>query len=149
VPWDQALDVVLRSRGLGKEDLGNILRVAPLKTLEEEAKLRVERAKAARVAEPLRVQLIPVNYAKADEMSARVQEGLSERGTTSVDTRTNVLIVRDIEANLGKARSLVQSLDLQTPQVLIESRIVEANTSFSRQIGIQWGGSAQMAPATG
>ncbi|MFZ5468525.1 MAG: type IV pilus secretin PilQ [Myxococcota bacterium] len=149
VPWDQALELILRSKGLGKEDLGNIIRVAPLKTLEEEAKLREERRKSQIRQADLSVQLIPVNYATADQMKERVKDVLSERGTVTVDTRTNVLIVRDIAEHIGKARSLVRTLDTQTPQVLIESRIVEANTNFTRQVGIQWGGSAQLAPGTG
>ncbi len=150
VPWDQALELILRSKGLGKEELGNnIIRVAPLKTLEEEAKIREERKKSLQRQEELVVQLIPVNYATAENMQARVKDILSDRGSVSVDARTNTLIVRDIASNIGRARQLVQRLDTQTPQVLIESRIVEANTNFTRQIGIQWGGQAQMAPATG
>jgi type IV pilus assembly protein PilQ len=149
VPWDQALELILRSKGLGKEELGNIVRVAPLKALEEEAKLREERRKSMIRQEELVVQLIPVNFAAANDMSARVKDVLSDRGTVTVDARTNVLIVRDILSNIGRARSLVQKLDTQTPQVLIESRIVEANTSFSKQIGVQWGGGAQAATGTG
>ncbi|MBI3180845.1 MAG: type IV pilus secretin PilQ [Myxococcales bacterium] len=150
VPWDQALELILRSKGLGKEELGNnIVRVAPLKTLEEESKLREERRKSLQRQEELVVQLIPVNYATADQMSSRVKDVLSERGTVSVDLRTNTLIVRDVASNIGRARALVQRLDTQTPQVLIESRIVEAATNFVKQIGVQWGGHAQAAPATG
>lgn len=149
VPWDQALELILRSKNLGKEEMGNIIRVAPLKALEEEAKLREERRKSQVRQEELVVQLIPVNYATAQDMASRVKEVLSERGTVTVDTRTNVLIVRDIASNIARARSLVQNLDTQTPQVLIESRIVEANTTYTKQIGVQWGGSAQAAPGTG
>jgi type IV pilus assembly protein PilQ len=149
VPWDQALELILRSKNLGKEEMGNIIRVAPLKALEEEAKLREERRKAQLRQEELVVQLIPVNYATAVEMSPRVKEVLSERGTVTVDARTNVLIVRDVASNIGRARSLVQTLDTQTQEVLIESRIVEANTIFTKQIGVQWGGGAQAAPGTG
>ena len=149
VPWDQALDLILRSKGLGKEELGNIIRVAPLKTLEEEAKLREERRKSEIRQEPLVVKLIPVNYATASNMQDRVKDVLSERGSVTVDGRTNVLIVRDIASYMGRIQSLVQSLDTPTPQVLIESRIVEANTNFTRHIGVQWGGGAQMAPGTG
>jgi type IV pilus assembly protein PilQ len=149
VPWDQALDIILASKGLGKEEVGEIIRIAPLKTLEEEARSREERKKALRRQEDLVVQLIPVNYAQAEQMSSRVKDVLTERGTVAVDARTNTLVVRDIGSNIGKARSLVEKLDSITPQVLIESRIVEANTTFSRSIGVQWGGFGQAAPATG
>jgi type IV pilus assembly protein PilQ len=149
VPWDQALDLILRTKALGKEEIGNIVRVAPLKTLEEEAKLRQERKRSLVQQEELLVNLIPVNYAVAQDMSNRVKDVLSERGSVTVDQRTNVLIVKDIRTNIEKARALVRSLDTQTPQVLIESRIVEANTTFSRELGVQWGGQASAAPATG
>lgn len=149
VPWDQALELILRSKGLGQEDLGNIIRVAPLATLEAEAKQRAERRKSQHVSEDLVVQLIPVNYATADGLSARVKDILSERGNVAVDTRTNTMIVRDIASNMSKVRSMVATLDTQTPQVLIESRIVESNTRLAREVGIQWGGNAQFAPSTG
>jgi type IV pilus assembly protein PilQ len=149
VPWDQALELILRSKGLGQEDLGNIIRVAPMATLEAEAKQRADRKKSQHIAEDLVVQLIPVNYATADMLSQRVKDILSERGNVTVDARTNTLIVRDIASNMGKVRTMVSTLDTQTPQVLIESRIVEANTRLAREVGIQWGGTAQFAPATG
>ncbi|NVJ01190.1 type IV pilus secretin PilQ [Myxococcus sp. AM009] len=149
VPWDQALDLVLRTKALGKEEFGNIIRIAPLKTLEEEARLRQERKKSLQQQEDLMVNLIPVNYAVASEMAARVKDVLSERGSVTVDQRTNVLIVKDVRSNTERARSLVRSLDTQTPQVLIESRIVEANTTFSRSLGVQWGGQARAGQATG
>lgn len=149
VPWDQALDLVLRSKGLGKEEFGNIVRVAPLAALENEAKARADRRENVLKSTPLSVALIPVNYATASEMSARVKEILSSRGNVTVDTRTNTLIVRDVPETMAKARALVASLDLQTPQVLIESRIVEASTSFRREVGIQWGGQGLMTAGTG
>jgi type IV pilus assembly protein PilQ len=149
VPWDQALDLILRTKSLGREEFGNIIRIAPLKTLEEEARLRQERKKSLVQQEDLLVSLIPVNYATANDMSARVKDVLSERGTVTVDTRTNVLIVKDVRSNTEKARALVRNLDTQTPQVLIESRIVEANTTFSRELGVQWGGQAIAAQGTG
>ena len=149
VPWDQALDLVLRSKSLGKEEFGNIVRVAPLATLESEAKARADRRKNIIDSTPLSVSLISVNYATAAEMAQRVKEILSARGNVTVDTRTNTLIVRDLPENMGKVKSLVSSLDLQTPQVLIESRIVEASTSFRREVGIQWGGQALMSAANG
>ena len=149
VPWDQALELVLRSKGLGKEDLGNIIRVAPLATLEAESKLREERAKSLKRQEDLVVSLVPVNYATADSMKDRIKEILSERGNVTTDPRTNTLIVRDVGSNMGRIRSMVSSLDTQTPQVLIESRIVEANTRLQKEVGIQWGGQANFSPGTG
>ncbi|RKH43843.1 type IV pilus secretin PilQ [Corallococcus sicarius] len=149
VPWDQALDLILRTKQLGQEQVGNIIRIAPLKTLEEEARLRQERKKSLMQQEDLLVSLVPVNYAVAAEMSSRVKDVLSERGSVTVDTRTNVLIIKDIRSNTEKARALVRSLDTQTPQVLIESRIVEASTTFSRQLGVQWGGQARLSQASG
>ncbi|HEY8212414.1 MAG TPA: type IV pilus secretin PilQ [Myxococcaceae bacterium] len=149
VPWDQALELILRSKSLGKEEIGNIIRVAPLKTLEEEAKLRAERKKALQTQEELVVRLIPVNYAIADQMKDRVKDVLTDRGTVTTDVRTNVLIVKDVASNIARANTLVQSLDTPTPQVLIESRIVEANSNYTRQLGVQWGGLGQMAPGTG
>ncbi|MBK7860390.1 MAG: type IV pilus secretin PilQ [Archangiaceae bacterium] len=149
VPWDQALELILRSKGLGKEEFGNIIRIAPLKTLEEEAKSRETRQATLRRAEPLTVRLVPVNYAVATDMKDRVKEVLSERGVVTVDTRTNTLIVRDIESNIARVQALVSNLDLQTPQVLIEGRIVEARTQLAKEVGIQWGGNATAAPAFG
>ncbi|RKG92251.1 type IV pilus secretin PilQ [Corallococcus terminator] len=149
VPWDQALDLILRTKQLGQEQVGNIIRIAPLKTLEEEARLRQERKKSLQQQEDLLVSLVPVNYAVAGDMSSRVKDVLSDRGSVSVDVRTNVLIIKDIRSNTEKARALVRSLDTQTPQVLIESRIVEASTTFSRNLGVQWGGQARLSPATG
>ena len=149
VPWDQALDLVLRSKSLGKEEFGNIIRVAPLALLESEAKARADRRENLLKSAPLTVSLISVNYATASDMASRVKEILSSRGNVTVDTRTNTLIVRDLPENMGKVRSLVASLDLQTPQVLIESRIVEASTSFRREVGIQWGGQGIMSATTG
>jgi type IV pilus assembly protein PilQ len=149
VPWDQALDLILRTKSLGKEEVGNIIRIAPLKTLEEENRARAEIAAQRRKQEDLLVNLIPVNYAVAGDMQARVKDLLSDRGSVSVDQRTNVLIVKDVRTNIEKARALVRNLDTQTPQVLIESRIVEATTSFTRSLGVQWGGQGAASPATG
>ncbi|MBL8952255.1 MAG: AMIN domain-containing protein, partial [Myxococcaceae bacterium] len=149
VPWDQALELILRSKGLGKEEFGNIIRVAPLTKLEEEARSREQRAQTLRKSEPLAVRLVPVNYATAGDMKDRVKEVLSERGVVTVDARTNTLIIRDIESNMARVQSLVTNLDLQTPQVLIEGRIVESRTQLTREVGIQWGGNATAAPAFG
>ncbi|HYO56413.1 secretin and TonB N-terminal domain-containing protein [Archangium sp.] len=98
VPWTEALDVVLASRGLGMERRGNILRVAPLKTLQEEAEALARLKQAKEQTAPLRTWLIPVNYARASDLVPHVKEVLSPRGSVSVDARTNTLIVTDVEA---------------------------------------------------
>ncbi len=148
VPWDQAFDLILKTHGLGKEESGNIVRVAPASELEKERKEALEAQKARALLEPLRVRLIPVNYALAGDVSDKIKDVLSDRGVVTVDTRTNVLIIKDIAENLAKAEGMVRNLDTQTPQVLIESRIVEAATQFTREIGIQWGGNAGFSPVT-
>ena len=149
VPWDQALDIILRSKQLDKIRNGNIIRVAPIKTLQEEEDLRVKRAKSRVQLEPLSVRLIPVSYAVASEVAPQVKALLSERGKVNIDKRTNVLVVEDIQEILVKVERLVRTLDTQTPQVLIEARIVEARSNFSRELGIQWGGQFIASQATG
>ncbi len=141
VPWDQALDIILRSKQLDKTRNGNIIRVAPVEVLRKEEELRLERAKARIELEPLTVRLIPVSYAVANEVKPQVSALLPPRGKVNIDVRTNVLVVEDISEVLLKVERLVRTLDTQTPQVLIESRIVEARSNFARELGIQWGGS--------
>jgi type IV pilus assembly protein PilQ len=149
VPWDQALDVILTAKGLGMVRRGNLLRVAPQAVLEKEREAAIARQKQRIELAPLETRLVPVSYATANSLSGRVKELLSERGTVSVDDRTNMLVVRDVADQLDDVEDLVRSLDSQTPQVLIEARIVEATTSFSHDVGIQWGGSVVMSSATG
>lgn len=149
VPWDQALDVVLQAKGLGMVRSGNLIRVAPLATLQKERELRLAAAKQEYELTPLETRLIPVSYAQADELQARAKDLLSPRGSIAVDERTNVLIARDISGNLNNIEELVRSLDTQTPQVLVEARIVEATSRYLRDVGIQWGGDVTFSTATG
>ena len=149
VPWDQALDVVLQSKGLGMVRAGNMIRVAPLADLEKEREMQLaRRAQEVKLA-PLETRLIPVSYASAKEIQDRARPLLSERGSLAVDERTNVLIARDISGNLNQIEELIRSLDTQTPQVLVEARIVEATSRYLRDVGIQWGGDAAFSAATG
>jgi type IV pilus assembly protein PilQ len=149
VPWDQALDVILKSKGLGMQRDGNLIRVAPQAVLEKEMEQEVARAKAAVELRPLETRLVPLSYADGAQILPRIQEVMSPRGRVSVDARTNQLIVTDVASNIALAEDLVRNLDTQTPQVLIEARIVEANTTFSRDIGIQWGGNTINSVSTG
>ncbi len=149
VPWDQAFDLILKTHGLGKEEVGNIIRVAPQAVLDKERKEALDALHAKEQLEPLKVRLIPVNYALAGDVADKIKDVLSDRGVVTVDQRTNVLIVKDVVENLAKAEGMVRNLDTQTPEVLIESRIVEAATTFARQLGIQWGGNGGFAPVFG
>lgn len=149
VPWDQALDYVLQTKALGMVRAGNLIRVAPLDKLQKEREQRLAAMKQEYELLPLETRLIPVSYATADEMAARSKELLSPRGSITVDERTNVLIARDIAGNLNNVEELVRQLDTQTPQVLIEARIVEATSRYQRDFGIQWGGDGSFSAATG
>ncbi len=101
------------------------------------------------ISAPLETRLIPVSYASAAELQPRARDLLSPRGTIAVDPRTNVLIARDVGGNLNRVEELVRALDTQTPQVLVEARIVEATSKYLRDIGIQWGGDVSFSQATG
>jgi type IV pilus assembly protein PilQ len=149
VPWDQALDVVLQSKSLGMVRMANMIRVAPLADLEKEREMQIARRQQEVKLAPIETRLIPISYASADELQDRSKSMLSERGSIAVDERTNVLIVRDIAGNLNQIEELVRSLDTQTPQVLVEARIVEATSRYLRDVGIQWGGDATFSGATG
>jgi type IV pilus assembly protein PilQ len=142
VPWDQALDVVLRSKGLGSVREGNLLRVAPLALLEKELEAEIARQKQIADVLPIETRLIGVSYAEAANLLDKIRDLLSPRGKVSQDHRTNTLIVSDVTKNLQLIEDLVRNLDTQTSQVVIEARIVEADTNFARQIGVQWGGTA-------
>ncbi|NVB43838.1 secretin and TonB N-terminal domain-containing protein [Pseudenhygromyxa sp. WMMC2535] len=149
VPWDQALDIILRSLNLGMVQEGNVIRVATLTALEEERRKAIEEANAQVQLKPLETRLIPLSYADVGDMLPKVQSVLSSRGSVTPDTRTNTLIVMDVAENIALAESLVRQLDSQTPQVLIEARIVEARTNWLRQLGIQWGFDFTASPGTG
>ncbi|NUQ74442.1 MAG: type IV pilus secretin PilQ [Polyangiaceae bacterium] len=149
VPWDQALETVLQAKGLGMVRQGNMLRVAPLADLNKERELAIARARSELQLAPLETRLIPISYADAGDMMDRAKDMLSPRGTLAVDERTNVLIARDVAGNLNQIEELIRSLDTQTPQVLIEARVVEATSRYLRDVGIQWGGDGSISAATG
>ncbi|HJX67007.1 MAG TPA: type IV pilus secretin PilQ [Polyangia bacterium] len=149
VPWDQALDVVLRAKGLGSVREGNLVRVAPLSVLEKELEQEIARQKQIAEVLPTETRLIGVSYAHASSLQDKARDLLSPRGKISVDDRTNNLIVSDVARNLQLIEDLVRNLDTQTSQVVIEARIVEANTDYARQIGIQWGGNTFMDTSHG
>jgi len=142
VPWDQALDIILFSNSLGMMRMGSVIRVAPVARLKKEEEEVLSSKRTKDKLEDLVTELIPVNYSTAQELSTQVKNILTERGSVSIDSRTNTLIVKDIPRNVAEAKKLVDNLDTKTPQVIIEARIVEASTNFSRELGIKWGGQA-------
>jgi type IV pilus assembly protein PilQ len=148
VPWDQALDVILQAKGLGMVRRANMIRVAPLEVLQKERELAIQQAAQEVQLTPVETRLIPVSYANAADIQSRARDLLSERGSIAVDERTNVMIVRDVSGNLNQIEELTRALDSQTPQVLIEARVVEATSRYTRDVGIQWGGDATFSAAT-
>jgi len=140
VPWDQALDIILQANNLGIEKIGNVIRIAPQERLRREKEAKAKAIKAKEELEPLITELIPISYSKAADLIPKVKDLLSARGSVSVDERTNTVIIKDIRDNLDRAKDLVRRLDAQTPQILIQAKIVEANTNFAKELGISWGG---------
>ncbi len=141
VPWDQALVVIMRAKKLGYTRQGNVLRIAPLIDLKAEEDDANRLAQARKTVEPLRVRMFSLSYAKVEEMDKKIKDFLGERGRVVADSRTNSIVVTDIQENLDRVGKLLLSLDRQPPQVLIESKIVEAQETFTRNIGISWGAS--------
>jgi type IV pilus secretin PilQ/predicted competence protein len=139
VPWDQALDILLRNNKLGKVLEGNVLRIAPVSVLtredEEQRKLRESKEQAG----PVIVKTITLSYSKARDVMALLNAKKSPRGEITIDERTNTLIISDVRENLDLLERLISVLDTPTPQVSIEARIVEATSTFVRNLGIQWG----------
>jgi type IV pilus assembly protein PilQ len=143
VPWDQALDIVLRTKGLDKRRQDNVIIVAPQEELATREKADLAAKKEIQELEPLRAEYVQVNYAKAAEMAAliKTQNGslLSPRGSVAVDERTNTLLLQDTASRLNDIRRLVATLDIPVRQVLIESRIVVVNDDFERDLGARVG----------
>jgi type IV pilus assembly protein PilQ len=143
VPWDQALDVILLTKGLGFMRVGNVLRIASADVLAQEEEVRLQERRAKEKLEDLVVKLQPVNYANVGDVSGMVSQLLTPRGSVNVDRRTNTLIIKDIPSVIDEATALIRAIDTQTPQVMIEAKIVEANLDFSREFGSVWGIGAQ------
>ncbi len=149
VPWDQALDVVLEDAGLGAIVEGNVMKIAPLAALQKRQTEILAAARTKEQLEPFETRQTFVNYARAEELVPLVNPLLSQGGTIRVDTRTNSLLVTDTAARVGDIEELITSLDTRTPQVLIESRIVQATLDFIRELGVQWGLNYRASAATG
>ena len=143
VPWDQALDLILKTRGLSMRQTGNVVLIAPTEELAAREKLELEAEQQIEELAPLLAEYIQVNYAKASAMASILKSDenrlLSERGQVTVDDRTNTLLVRDTAAKLEDIRRLLDKLDVPVRQVLIESRVVIANDDFVKDVGVRFG----------
>jgi type IV pilus assembly protein PilQ len=142
IPWDQAMDIILKMNGLGYALEDNVLRIASVSALTKEAEDEMRSKEAKKKAEDLITRIVPVNYAKAGEIEPTIKKSLSLRGETVTDIRTNTLIIKDIARNVDEVVSLIKLLDKPIAQIMIEARIVEASLSFSRSLGVQWGGTS-------
>jgi len=161
VPWDQALDIILKTKGLDKRRNGNVIMIAPADELAAREKIEIQNNRQLEQLAPLSTQYIELSYAKASDVLALITSGrnnggggggtsgspgdanvgslLSPRGTVSIDARTNTLIVQDTAVTIDKVRDMVARLDVPVKQVMIEARIVRASDSFSKELGVQWG----------
>ncbi|HBO1284193.1 TPA: type IV pilus secretin PilQ [Pseudomonas aeruginosa] len=149
VPWDQALDLVLKTKGLDKRKLGNVLLVAPADEIAARERQELEAQKQIAELAPLRRELIQVNYAKAADIAKLFQSVTSDggqegkeggRGSITVDDRTNSIIAYQPQERLDELRRIVSQLDIPVRQVMIEARIVEANVGYDKSLGVRWGG---------
>lgn len=152
VPWDQALDIILKTKGLAMRQNGNVMLVAPAAEISAREKQELESQRQLVELEPLYSELIEINFAKASELASILESDtsdsdggvgvtgfISERGSVTVDERTNSLLLRDTADQLVQIRKLIEQLDIPVRQVLIESRIVIANNDFSKELGVKFG----------
>ena len=159
VPWDQALDIILKSKNLGKRENGNVILVAPSTELAEQEARELEAQQAVESYAPLRTEYIRLSYAKAADVLTLISQGsgssggsgtgnansvdnntlLSNRGTVTVDERTNTFIIKDVAESIENIHKLIGKIDIPVRQVMIEARIVSATDSFSKEIGVRWG----------
>lgn len=160
VPWDQALDIILKSKNLGKRENGNVILVAPSTELAEQEARELEAQQAVQSYAPLRTEYIRLSYAKVQDVMTLISQGsggsnggttgltnreddnntlLSSRGTVTVDERTNTLIVKDVADSIENIHKLISKIDIPVRQVMIEARIVSATDTFSKEIGVRWG----------
>lgn len=139
VPWDQALIMIMRAKKLSYTKTGSVLRIAPIADIRAEEDDTLKMAESRRKVAPLKVKLIPVSYAKVDELEKQVTKFLSkDRGQVIADPRTSSLVITDVEESIERITKLVQSIDIPPEQVLIEGKVVEASDRFENHMGIDW-----------
>lgn len=146
IPWDQALVIIMQSNQLGYVRQGNILRIAPLEQIRKETDQARQLLESQKQLEPIKARVYNLSYAKAKDLEPQIQNFLTAgRGKVKADERTNTLVVTDVNDVLAKIEKLLKKLDTQTPQVLIEAKIVEAQESINNTVGISWGNTSDPA----
>ena len=156
VPWDQALDIILRTKGLAQRRNGNVIMIAPAEEVAAREKLEIQANQQVEQLAPLRTEYIQLSYARAADVQGLITSGrnngsgsnggggalgslLSSRGTVSIDVRTNTLIIEDTAKKIDEIRDLIEKVDVPVKQVMIEARIVRATNNFSKELGVKWG----------
>ncbi len=139
VPWDQALDIILKQNKMGKTIEGNILRIAPVTVLTREEEEQRKLVESKELAGPVIVKTITLSYSKAKDVATLLRTRISSRGEIIVDERTNTLLISEVRDKLDLLEKLISVVDTPTPQVSIEARVVEASATFVRNLGVQWG----------
>lgn len=140
VPWDQALDTILKTFGLGKEQEGSIIRVVPLERLRKERDDELQSKRVVEELEPPVTRTIQLNYARAEDLKTNMEKLLTKQGRLDIDRRTNTVIIKDVGATVAEILDLIRRLDSQTRQVSIDTRIVETSRTFLQELGVRWGG---------
>ena len=141
VPWDEALKIILTTQNLGKEQIGNVILIAPATEIAAREKQKMQALQQVQELQPLQAELIQINYAKASKIAALLKDNalLSDRGTVGVDARTNTLWVQDTPEKLNEVHKFITRLDVPIRQVLIESRIVNMDKTYEQDLGVRWG----------
>jgi type IV pilus secretin PilQ/predicted competence protein len=140
VPWDQALDTILKTFGLGKDQEGSIIRVVPLERLRKERDDELQSKRIVEELEPPVTRTLQLNYARAEELKTNMEKLLTKQGRLDIDRRTNTIIIKDVSTTVEEVLDLIRRLDSQTRQVSIDTRIVETTRTFLQELGIRWGG---------
>ncbi len=141
VPWDQALDIVLKTRGLGKRSVGNVLLVAPAAKLAERERIELEGLKQVEELSPIETEFIQINYRKSSELKSRIEEAslISARGFVLADDATNVLMIRETAKQLDVIKNTLLKFDVSVSQIMVEAKLVSATSDVSRELGVRWG----------
>lgn len=141
VPWDQALDIILKTKGLDQRTVGNVLLIAPAAEIAERERIELESSQKVEQLAPLRTEFIQIDYRKASEMMSTIQEAkmVSERGFVMADDETNVLMVRETATALRDIRNILKKFDVEVEQVLVEARLVNATSNVTKDLGVKWG----------